>query len=100
MRRVVRLILRLYQLVISPFIGNHCRFYPSCSQYAIEAVECHGVWRGGWLAVQRLLRCHPWHPGGFDPVPEHVGRPRAKPPLTKETDAAISSTTSKPHQHG
>jgi len=69
MRKLVHLILRGYQLLISPLLGNHCRFYPSCSQYAIEAVDGHGVLRGAALALRRLLRCHPWHPGGFDPVP-------------------------------
>ncbi|WP_091644771.1 membrane protein insertion efficiency factor YidD [Aquisalimonas asiatica] len=74
MRTVVTRILRLYQLIISPLFGPCCRFHPSCSQYAIEAVNSHGVLRGTWLAVRRLLKCHPWHPGGVDPVPE----PRAK----------------------
>lgn len=69
LRRSIGLLLRAYQLLISPVLGNHCRFYPSCSQYAIEAVDRHGVARGGWLAIRRLGRCHPWHPGGFDPVP-------------------------------
>ncbi|MBK1704885.1 membrane protein insertion efficiency factor YidD [Halochromatium glycolicum] len=68
-RRLVRLLLRAYQLFLSPLLGQHCRFYPSCSQYAIEAVEQHGVLRGSWLGLKRLLRCHPWHPGGVDPVP-------------------------------
>ncbi|NEX17270.1 MAG: membrane protein insertion efficiency factor YidD [Halochromatium sp.] len=67
--RLVRGIIRAYQLFVSPILGNHCRFYPTCSQYAIEAVEHHGVLRGGWLGIRRLLRCHPWHPGGVDPVP-------------------------------
>jgi putative membrane protein insertion efficiency factor len=66
---MVRLLLRTYQLFLSPLLGQHCRFYPSCSQYAIEAVEAHGVTRGAWLGLKRLLRCHPWHPGGVDPVP-------------------------------
>ncbi|MFV8835002.1 membrane protein insertion efficiency factor YidD [Aquisalimonas sp.] len=70
MRTVVTRILRLYQLIISPLFGPCCRFHPSCSQYAIEAVSSHGVMRGTWLAVRRLLKCHPWHPGGVDPVPE------------------------------
>lgn len=70
MRAVLIALIRGYQLFVSPLLGNHCRFYPSCSQYAREAIEQHGVLRGGWLAIRRLLRCHPWHPGGVDPVPE------------------------------
>ncbi len=70
MRGLIRLILRSYQLFISPLLGNHCRFYPSCSQYAIDAVEKHGTLRGSLLAIRRLSRCHPWHEGGVDPVPE------------------------------
>jgi len=59
---------RGYQLFISPLFPQTCRFYPTCSQYAIEAISRHGVGRGGYLALRRLLRCHPFHPGGFDPV--------------------------------
>ncbi len=70
MRAVLIVLIRVYQLFFSPLLGNHCRFYPSCSQYAREAVERYGVIRGVWLAIRRVLRCHPWHPGGFDPVPE------------------------------
>lgn len=62
--------IRLYQRWISPYIPPSCRFYPSCSEYAIEAVSRHGLFRGVWLAVRRLLRCHPFHPGGYDPVPD------------------------------
>ncbi|MDX1654920.1 MAG: membrane protein insertion efficiency factor YidD, partial [Candidatus Competibacteraceae bacterium] len=58
------------QLLLSPWLGNNCRFYPSCSQYAIEAVDLYGPLKGPWLALRRLLRCHPWHRGGVDPVPE------------------------------
>ena len=58
-----------YRYLISPWLGNRCRFFPSCSCYAQTAVERHGVLRGGMLAVRRLLRCHPWHPGGIDEVP-------------------------------
>jgi len=69
MRNLLVGLLRGYQYVISPLLGNHCRFYPSCSHYAVEAIEAHGAVRGVRFAVRRLLRCHPWHPGGYDPVP-------------------------------
>ncbi len=58
-----------YQWTLRPFIGAHCRFHPSCSTYALQALEKHGGLKGGWLTVWRLLRCHPFHPGGMDPVP-------------------------------
>ncbi|MCM1511692.1 MAG: membrane protein insertion efficiency factor YidD [Oxalobacter formigenes] len=61
--------LRVYQLCISPFLGQNCRFYPTCSRYAIEAITAHGCIKGLFLTVCRLGKCHPWHPGGFDPVP-------------------------------
>jgi putative membrane protein insertion efficiency factor len=70
MRAILIALIRVYQWFISPLLGNHCRFYPSCSQYAREAIERHGVVRGLWLAIRRLACCHPWHPGGIDPVPE------------------------------
>lgn len=69
MRFVLKYLIRGYQLAISPLLGPRCRFYPSCSQYAIEAIEGHGALRGMWLAIKRISRCHPWHEGGFDPVP-------------------------------
>ncbi|HTJ91361.1 MAG TPA: membrane protein insertion efficiency factor YidD [Acidocella sp.] len=61
--------IRVYQLTLRPVIGANCRFYPSCSAYACEAISKHGAGRGALLAGRRILRCHPWHPGGFDPVP-------------------------------
>lgn len=69
MKAILLGILRLYQLILSPWIGNQCRFYPTCSEYARQAIEAHGSLRGSALAVRRLSKCHPWHPGGFDSVP-------------------------------
>lgn len=69
MGRLIVAMLRGYQYLLSPWWGTQCRFTPSCSNYAIEAVERHGALAGSWLAMKRVLRCHPWHPGGFDPVP-------------------------------
>lgn len=65
----LRLLVRGYRWLLSPLLPPACRFYPSCSEYAEEALERHGVWRGGWLAARRLCRCGPWHAGGCDPVP-------------------------------
>ena len=63
------LLLRAYQLLLSPMLGQNCRFYPTCSNYAIEALRIHGAGRGGWLALRRVCRCHPWNAGGVDLVP-------------------------------
>lgn len=62
-------LVQTYRYLISPWLGRRCRFYPSCSEYAVEALHRHGPWRGSWLTVRRVGRCHPFHPGGFDPVP-------------------------------
>ena len=70
MKRLLLLCLRGYRYFLSPFIGNQCRFAPTCSVYASEAIERFGAGRGGLLAMRRLARCHPWHEGGWDPVPE------------------------------
>ncbi len=61
--------LQAYKFLVSPLLGPRCRFYPSCSHYAMEALNAHGAVRGAWLALKRVSRCHPWHPGGIDPVP-------------------------------
>ena len=68
-RNVVALLIRGYQRFISPVLPPSCRFAPSCSQYGLEAVQRYGAIRGGWLAIRRVARCHPWNPGGYDPVP-------------------------------
>ena len=73
--RMLVLLVRGYQLFISPMLGPRCRFHPTCSQYAVEALQTHGAVKGSWLALRRVLRCHPLHPGGHDPVPEHPSSP-------------------------
>lgn len=64
------ILIRGYQLCLSPYLGSNCRFYPTCSQYALQAITVHGCIKGIFLTVVRLLKCHPFHPGGYDPVPE------------------------------
>jgi putative membrane protein insertion efficiency factor len=68
-KTVALLLIKAYRVVLSPLLGNHCRFYPTCSAYTSEAIEKYGVLRGCGLGVRRLLRCHPFHAGGIDPVP-------------------------------
>lgn len=70
MVRIALWLLKAYRYAISPLIGPSCRFHPSCSEYAQDALRGHGLLRGLWLTLRRLLRCHPWHCGGYDPVPE------------------------------
>lgn len=79
MKTLLVWVLRGYQLLLSPMLGPRCRFYPSCSNYAIEALRVHGAARGSWLAARRVGRCHPWNAGGLDPVP---------PKGTKESHSA------------
>ncbi|MCB1938967.1 MAG: membrane protein insertion efficiency factor YidD [Rhodocyclaceae bacterium] len=69
MKYLLLALLKAYRYAISPMLGSNCRFVPSCSQYAIEALERHGALRGSWLSVRRVMRCHPWCHGGHDPVP-------------------------------
>lgn len=71
MRTIVIFIIRLYQMLISPYMAPSCRFTPTCSQYAIEAVQRFGFFKGLRLAIRRITSCHPWHEGGYDPVPPH-----------------------------
>ena len=69
MRKVLISLIRVYRYLLSPLLGPSCRYYPTCSQYAQEAIEMHGVFRGSWLSLKRVGSCHPWHEGGYDPVP-------------------------------
>lgn len=81
MKTVILTLLRAYRMAISPLLGQHCRFWPSCSCYAEQAIREHGLLRGSWLALRRLARCHPWHPGGVDPVPTAAAAPTCRNPL-------------------
>lgn len=69
MKRLLIALIKGYQFLLSPWLGNQCRFYPTCSSYAEHAILHHGALKGSWLAVKRLSKCQPWHAGGFDPVP-------------------------------
>jgi putative membrane protein insertion efficiency factor len=69
MRKVLINAIRLYQYLLSPYFGSHCRYVPSCSEYARQCINRFGPMKGLWLGLRRLLRCHPWHAGGYDPVP-------------------------------
>ena len=69
MKYILMALIRLYQMTLSKILPPSCRFYPSCSQYGYEAVEKYGFFKGGWIAIKRVGRCHPFHPGGYDPVP-------------------------------
>ena len=68
MKTVIILLIRFYQICISPMFPPRCRFYPTCTQYALEAVQKKGAVKGSWMALKRILKCHPFHPGGYDPV--------------------------------
>jgi putative membrane protein insertion efficiency factor len=94
MKYVLIGLLRAYRLVISPLYGNVCRYYPSCSAYALTAVQTHGAARGTWLAAKRLARCHPWARGGYDPVPgtEHQERGHGHDHRHDHDHAAAEST--------
>ena len=80
MKLVLKALIRSYQILISPLLPATCRYAPTCSRYALIAIERFGPWRGGWMAVKRIVRCNPWHEGGYDPVP----------PLTMVGEADLS----------
>jgi len=86
MRRLLIGCINIYRYAISPLMANHCRFYPSCSQYAIESLEKHGALKGSFLSIKRLLRCHPFAHGGCDPVPE---TPASKQPSTSQQGQTV-----------
>lgn len=71
MKSILLFLIRGYQLVLSPLMGSNCRYYPTCSCYTHEAIEKHGAFKGMWLGIKRISRCHPWAAGGYDPVPEN-----------------------------
>jgi uncharacterized protein len=88
---MLRGLIRLYQLVLSPVLPPRCRYLPSCSDYAIEALARHGVVTGSWLALRRLARCHPWGGSGYDPVPpQGWRRPRDQPPGLRQHDCGAA----------
>jgi hypothetical protein len=87
--------IRFYRASISPLRPPSCRYTPSCSAYAVEAIERYGLGRGGWLALRRLLRCHPFHKGGHDPVPQFVGRAAAPVPENSLSTDLVGPRSSK-----
>ena len=88
--------LKAYRLLISPLYGNVCRYYPSCSAYALRAVSVHGAIKGSWLTGRRLLRCHPWSPGGYDPVP---GTPEFDEEMREQALRAATMEQTHGHRH-
>ncbi|HOI52274.1 membrane protein insertion efficiency factor YidD [Azonexus caeni] len=69
MKLLLIALVRFYQYAISPLFGRRCRYFPTCSEYTVDAIRKYGAIKGGWLGIKRIFRCHPWHPGGYDPVP-------------------------------
>lgn len=84
LQKILIVIIRFYQVVISPLKPPTCRFYPTCSHYGLEAIKRFGPIKGGWLTIKRIVKCHPFHPGGFDPVPEKNGNQKNTYPNKSE----------------
>ena len=93
MKYVLIALLKAYRFAISPLYGQVCRYYPTCSAYALEAVETHGALRGSWLAARRLGRCHPWAAGGYDPVPGSRQTSTTEPDSVPSTTGAACSAS-------
>lgn len=84
LRFILILLIKSYQLMLSPLLGKRCRFHPTCSEYGTEALQTNGVILGGYLILKRIIKCHPWHPGGFDPVPQKNAA--VEPKLNSQTE--------------
>jgi len=87
MRKILIALIKVYRFSLSPFIGQHCRFTPTCSQYATEAIEQYGAIKGSWMAAKRLSKCHPFHSGGWDPVPENMSAEYISPDYISRADS-------------
>jgi putative membrane protein insertion efficiency factor len=96
---VVLKLLHGYQLAVSPWLGNNCRFQPTCSQYAVEAVELHGVVKGGYLSLRRIIKCHPFNRGGVDLVPGQNSPRQVLGEQCDENNLSTASDRAEPHQH-
>lgn len=97
MRQILLLPIRFYQYAISPMMASHCRHHPTCSQYAIEAIQHHGALKGSYLAGARLLRCHPWAEGGYDPVPGTESSEQTSQKQASDQTESLHSTTQTRH---
>jgi len=98
-KQIVKAPIRFYRKFISPLKPPTCRFYPSCSLYALQAIDEYGALRGGWMALKRIARCHPFHPGGFDPVPPNPNKRRATADLSGEERTDSEQSTHGGAQH-